>query len=98
MAETRVQIAYHFKIDPAQLIPGAIRIPETITRTIAVGEEFSTDKISSCCLPPADRAAIITEINKQTTEANRVALPAGDAAPPAPPAESEETKDEMSAF
>ena len=101
MAEKRVQIAYHFKIDPAQLIPGAVRIPETITRTIAVGDEFTTDKIASACLPPADRAAIIAEINKQTSEANRTAKPLGEEEPAATqpgPAGAGDDEEEISAF
>ena len=100
MAETRVQIAYHWKTDPAQLIPGAIRIPDLITRTVAVGDEFMTEKVSSSVLTPADRAALMAEINKQTVEANRVALPAeeGASAQSPGPAEASETEDEISAF
>jgi len=45
---------------------------------------------------PADRAAIIVEINKQTMEANRVAQPAGETAPVETP--NEVADDEMSAF
>ena len=99
MAETRVQIAYHWKTDPAQMIPGSVRIPETITRTIAVGDEFRTDKVSSSCLSPADRAAIVAELDKQTADANRVARPAGEAAPePTATLGPSDADDEMSAF
>jgi hypothetical protein len=99
MAEIRVQVAYHWKSDPAQMIPGAVRIPETITRTIAIGDEFVTDKMSSSCLSPADRAAIIAELDKQTTDANRVARPADEAAlEPVASSVSAAAEDEMSAF
>ena len=99
MAEIRVQIAFHWKTDPAQMIPGAVRIPETITRTIAVGDEFSTEKVSSSYLGPADRATLLAELDKQTMDANRVAQAAGDKTPepsaaPGPAAED----DELSAF
>jgi hypothetical protein len=92
--EIRVQIAYHWKADPANLIPGAVRIPDMITRTIAVGDDFKTEKVSSACLTPTDRAALIAGLGKQTEEANRVAMPAGEAAPVA----AVEASDEMSAF
>lgn len=99
--ESRAQVAYHFKIDPAKLIPGAVRIPETITRTIVVGDELQTDKVSSSTLSPSDRAALIIEIEKLTSEANRVAKPAEEA-PPAettdPMATAAATDDEMTAF
>src|SRR3989304_1447530 len=98
MSEKRVQVAYHFKIDPAQLMPGAVRIPETITRTIAVGDELKTEKVSSSCLSPSDRAALTAEINSQTVEANRVAQPA-DSAPateqPSGPSAFAETEEEL---
>lgn len=94
MSEKRVQVAYHFKIDPAQMIPGAVRIPEQITRTVTVGEEFKTEKVSSACLSPADHAALVAEIDKQVQEATRTARPAGTAAS-APIADAAE---EMSAF
>jgi hypothetical protein len=76
MAEQRVQIAYHWKADPAQLIPGAVRIPEMITRTMVVGDDLKTEKVSSAVLTPTDRAALLGELDKQTKEANRVARPA----------------------
>ena len=100
MAEIRIQIAYHFKTDPAQLIQGAVRIPETMTRTIAVGDEFTTQKVSSACLSPADRAELIAELGKQTAEANRVARPVDASAPAAKagPAEAAESEEEMEAF
>lgn len=64
MAEIRVQVAYHFKLDPAGLTPGAVRIPEMITRTISVGEELITEKVASAALSLTDRAALVVEIEK----------------------------------
>lgn len=99
--ETRVQVAYHFKVDPAKLIPGAVRLPETITRTVAVGDEMKTEKISSSVLSPTDRAALIAEIEKQTAEANRVARPADEipeAAQTSAVAAASETEEGMNAF
>lgn len=97
MAEIRVQIAHHFKIDPAQLTPGAVRLPEMITRTVSVGDEFTTEKVAVSSLPPADRAALVAEIEKQAREATRTAKPASAGAPPAAPGEAE-AEEEMSAF
>lgn len=95
--ETRVQVAYHFKIDPAQLLPGSIRLPEQITRTITVGEEIIPAKVSIDCLPAADRAALMAEIDKQTREATRTARPAGSL-PQAAAGGLESDDEEMSAF
>jgi hypothetical protein len=96
MAEIRIQIAHHFKIDPAQLVPGLIRLPEQITRTVSVGDEFSTEKVSLGSLPDADRIALIAEIEKQTREATRTAQPAGKAS--ASSLTSGDVKEELSAF
>ncbi len=79
MAETRVQIAYHFKFDPAQQIVGPVQIPEMITRTIAVGSEIIPQKVTSSSIPEADRAALLVEMEKQVREATRTAKPAGAA-------------------
>jgi len=92
--QTRVQVAYHFQIDPAQLVPGAVRLPEQITRTVCVGEHFKTEKVSSDCLPAADQAELLDAMEKQVREATRTARPAG-AGPAALP---EEPAEEMSAF
>jgi hypothetical protein len=95
MSEIRAQIAYHFKIDPAKLVTGLVRIPEQITRTVSVGAELVTEKVSPDCLLPADRAAIISEIEKQVVEATRTAKPIGAAAatnqPEPGPAATEES-------
>lgn len=93
--EIRVQVAYHFKIDPAKLAPGLIRIPEQITRTVTVGEEFFTEKVSNDCLSHADCAAIVSDLEKLTREATRTARPAGSALLPEAVAEEQE---ELSAF
>jgi hypothetical protein len=91
--EMRAQVAYHFKFDPAQLIPGAVRLPEHITRTVTVGSELRTEKVSSACLPAADQGALLEEMEKQVQEATRTARPAGAAAET-----KSEPEDEMSAF
>lgn len=83
MAEVRAQVAYHFKTDPGKLAPGLVRLPEQITRTVSVGDEFITEKVSLDCLPAPDRAVLIAEIEKQTKEATRTAQPAGSAVPAA---------------
>lgn len=94
--EIRVQAAYHFKIDPAKLTPGRIQLPEQITRTVSVGEEMTTEKVSVLTLSAADRAAIIAELEKQTAEATRTARPAGSA-PAFDPAAGRDVE-ELSAF
>ena len=77
MAETRVQIAYHFKFDPAQEIVGPVRIPEMITRTLSVADEIIPEKVASSSIPDADRTALLIEMEKQVREATRTARPAG---------------------
>ena len=94
--DIRVQAAYHFKIDPAKLTPGRVQLPEQITRTVSIGEEMQTEKVSVLTLSPADRAAIVAELEKQCAEATRTARPAGSAAAPEMPAEG--TDEEISAF
>ncbi len=89
MAETRVQIAYHFKFDPAQEIVGPVRIPEMISRTIAVGDEVIPEKVASNSIPESDRAALLVEMEKQVREATRKAKPAGS---------TDTTTKEISAF
>ncbi len=79
MAEIRVQIAHHFKLDPAQLTPGAVRLPEMITRTVSVGEEFVTEKVAFLALPSADRHVLVEAIEKQVREQTRTAQPVGAA-------------------
>jgi hypothetical protein len=98
MAETRVQIAYHFKIDPAQLVPGLVRLPEQITRTVSVGDEFKTEKVSPDSMQETDRAALVAEIEKQCREATRTARPAGASEMKATDLPDEPVKDEISAF
>jgi hypothetical protein len=91
MADIRIQVAYHFKIDPAKLLPGAVRLPEQITRTVSVGEEFTTEKVSTESLSLSDRLHLETEIEKQVAEATRTARPAGAPVVPAAAAQEEES-------
>lgn len=93
MAEIRVQVAYHFKIDPAKQAPGLVRIPEQITRTVAVGDEVRPEKVSPDSIPAADQAVILAELEKMVAEATRTARPAGAA-----PLEDKPQAKEMSAF
>lgn len=96
MAETRVQVAYHFKTDPAQLVSGMIRLPEQIIRTTSAGDEFVTEKVGIESLSPWDRDALRERLDVLVREATRTAQPAGSA----PPAENEPAgiDDEISAF
>ena len=91
--EIRVQVAYHFKIDPAKLSPGLVRLPEQIIRTVSVGDELITEKVATECVPPTDRAVLISEIEKQVSVATRTARPAGSTVPT-----EEAASEEMSAF
>jgi len=96
--EIRAQVAYHFKIDPAKLTttdPERIPLPEQITRTVSVGEELHTEKLSTIALPPADRSSLRKMIADQVKEATRTARPAGAASVEEEPAPAEE---EVSAF
>lgn len=96
MAEIRVQIAYHFKIDPAK----ESTPPEQITRTISVGEEFTTEKVNCNEIKFEDRGLLQAEIDKVCREATRTARPVADDKAAAEPAhqEEEEQQDEISAF
>lgn len=102
MAEIRVQVAYHFKIDPAQLTPGLISLPEQIIRTVSVGDDFSTEKVSGNCLSLEDRSRLQVEIDKQCVEATRTARPVVDgetvAETPAAGMAGSKAQDEISAF
>lgn len=46
MAEIRVQVAFHFTIDPAAQIIGDITYPAQVQRTMVVGEEIDVSKVS----------------------------------------------------
>jgi hypothetical protein len=98
MAEIRVQVAYHFKIDPAKLEPGKVRLPEQVTRTVAIGEEMITEKVSIGCIPIPDVEQLTAELEKQVREATRTARPAGSPGPVSGDEEPGEHKEEMSAF
>ncbi|MGD0585574.1 MAG: hypothetical protein ABSA86_07330 [Oryzomonas sp.] len=102
MSAKRVQIAYHFQVDPAQMTAGMVRLPEQITRTVSVGEEFTTEKVGSDCLSFDDRGRLVAAIEKECLEANRTARPvaAGESAKAKPAANLAEQGDseEMSAF
>jgi hypothetical protein len=103
MAETRVQIAYHFKTDPAKLSAGTsidrIPLPEQITRTVSVGAELKTEKVSIDTLSPWDRTALREMLHAQVKEATRTARPAGSPAPTsAGPDADDAADDEISAF
>lgn len=102
MAETRVQVAYHFKIDPAKLVAGMdperIPLPEQITRTVSVGDELTTEKVASMSLAPYDRSALRAAIAKQVPEATRTAKPIGDASAPESSIKPENEDEEISAF
>jgi hypothetical protein len=95
--EVRAQVAYHFKIDPAKLTPGRIQLPDQITRTVSVGDEMTTEKVSSLAIPVSDRVVLIVELEKQTAEQTRTARPAGAATTTTVAGQPAED-DEMSAF
>jgi hypothetical protein len=96
--ETRVQVAYHFKIDPAKLVPGQIRLPEQIIRTVSVGDDLTTEKVSLESLSSWDRDALRDALEKQTCEATRTARPAGSAPAPTLGTDHKIEDDEISAF
>jgi hypothetical protein len=100
--ETRVQVAYHFKIDPAKLIavtdPERIALPEQITRTVSVGDEFDTEKVAAQSLSPWDRTALREAIAKLIPEATRTAKPIGSPSAPGINVASAGDDEELSAF
>lgn len=107
--EIRAQVAYHFKIDPAKLTPGDIRLPKEIIRTVSVGEELFTEKTDCDALHRADCAALVELLDTVAREATRTAKavapaaakPAAAEAPPAAPKsilDIEPETEELSAF
>lgn len=61
MAEVRVQVAFHFKIDPARQNIGLIEYPDTVMKTVSVGEEVVPSKLSFIEAFTGDDKAIIEE-------------------------------------
>jgi hypothetical protein len=103
MSEIRVQLAYHFKIDPAKLSAGTIvdrvPLPEQLTRTVSVGDDLITEKVTLGDLSPLDRSALREMIHKQIKEATRTARPVGSTTDKSEPSDlSEDPDDEISAF
>jgi hypothetical protein len=95
--DIRIQVAYHFKLDPSKMAKVAdiekIPLPEEITRTVSVGEDFTTEKIATSSLSPWDRRAIREALAPQIVEANRTAQPVADE-----PAAADSAEEEISAF
>ncbi|AJF08291.1 hypothetical protein [Geoalkalibacter subterraneus] len=74
MAKERVQVSFHFNIDPAEMMIGQISLPETIMKTVAVGEsEPVVSKVNSSELSDQDRAKLIDMIEQRVIKAGKKA-------------------------
>jgi hypothetical protein len=84
MAETRVQVAFHFTFDPAKELAD---IPDEITKTIAIGTELIAEKMPNCALSVNDKTKILLAMDKLVFEAQKKAKPAPKPATVSKPAE-----------
>ena len=79
MAEVRVQVAFHFTFDPAKQLAA---LPEEITKTIAVGDKVTPEKVQSGkVIGDATRTAMLIEMEKLVLAAQKTAKPAKKEAP-----------------
>jgi ribosomal protein L12E/L44/L45/RPP1/RPP2 len=72
--EQRVQIATHFKIDPAKEKIGAINYPEMVQVTLAVGDKMDVKKVSfDMAITPEQKAKIDEFMKELILESGRTA-------------------------
>lgn len=76
MAEVKVQIAVHFKIDPAKQSIGLIDYPGTVNKTVSIGDHIipSTESFSGA-FGSVDLSEITKELEKLVLESTRTAKP-----------------------
>ncbi|HQA80569.1 MAG TPA: hypothetical protein PLV96_07210 [Methanoregulaceae archaeon] len=76
MAEVKVQIAVHFKIDPAKQSIGLIDYPGTVNKTVSIGDHIIPSTVSfSEAFRPEDLGEITKELEKLALESTRTAKP-----------------------
>ena len=76
MAEVKVQIAVHFKIDPAKQSIGLIDYPGTVNKTVSIGDHIIPSTVGfSEAFGPDDLSEITKELEKLVLDATRTAKP-----------------------
>jgi hypothetical protein len=84
MADIRVSVSMHFTFDPAKQFA---KIPEEITKTIAIGEAIIPAKVPGAALSGETGKTILMEMEKLVAHAQKKAKPAKAATPEAKPAD-----------
>jgi len=79
--ETRVQVASHFKIDPAKQTLGAIEYPDKVTVTLSIGDELIPSKVDfDVAFSAEQRAEIEEKLNTLIIESGKKAQKVSDPA------------------
>jgi len=76
MAEVRIQVAFHFKIDPAKQNIGLIEYPDMVMKTVSVGEDIVPSKLPFTeAFSGEDKAIIEEKLMVLVEESLRTARP-----------------------
>jgi hypothetical protein len=78
--EVRVSVSMHFTFDPTK---GFAKIPEEITKTLAVGDEFQLEKVPGAALVGPTRDFMLKEMEKVVFSSQKKAKPVKKEAPKA---------------
>ncbi len=81
MSEIRIQIALHFKWDPAK---DALAIPEEITKTIAIGDEITPVKVPGALISGKTAELIRSKMTELQIKAKKTAKPVTKKVEPKP--------------
>ena len=71
--ETRMQVAYHFKFDPAKTNIGQFEFPENVTRTITAGDRITPTKVRIEDVPADALEQLQAEAERLILEAHKTA-------------------------
>ena len=80
MPDLRAQVVFHFKFDPSKMTAGIPEIPDTIQKTVSVGDKIIAEKVSVNELPFTDRQIIEAEILAQMAVYQQRSLPVAEGA------------------
>lgn len=76
MAEVRIQVAFHFKIDPAKQNIGLIEYPDMVMKTVSVGEDIVPSKLPfTDAFTGEDKSIIEEKLKALVEESLRTARP-----------------------
>ena len=71
--DTRMQVSYHFKFDPAKTNLGQFEFPETVTRTITAGDRITPQKVRIEDVPADALEQLQAEAERLILEAHKTA-------------------------